>query len=278
MKYTVITSFNQTGLNEYGQRMIDTFEQNWPGEVDLVIGAENCQPRTQRANTRVMDLLATRSDLTAFVQRHVNNPMAHGLAGPADKWNPKKAFRWDAVRFSYKVYTVAMCADMIDSGWMIWLDADSHTHTPVPMAWLPTVCPPEHMMCHLGRGEKYHSECGFVGYNLEHVNTRKFIADFVGLYNNDDIFNLDEWHDSYVWDVVRKQYQTDTANRFYNLNPHWQDKGLAGHPFINSSLGLYMDHVKGKRKEQGMSRAKEIIMHTDHPYWQGVINSRGKKI
>jgi hypothetical protein len=62
------------------------------------------------------------------------------------------------------------------------------------------------------------------------------------------------------------------------LNPSWTDKGLAGHPFINSELGRYMDHVKGKRKEQGMSRAKEIIMHTDHPYWQGVINSRGKKI
>jgi hypothetical protein len=224
----------------------------------------------------VVDLLSERSDLRAFIQRHANNPLAHGQAGPPGKWNPKKAFRWDAVRFSYKVYTVAMCADLIDSGWMIWLDADSHTHTAVPMSWLPTVCPTDHMMCHLGRGEKYHSECGFVGYNLDHPATRNFIADFVGLYDTDGIFGLEEWHDSYVWDVVRKQYQIQHENKFFNLNPTYDDKGLAGHPFINSALGMYMDHVKGKRKQQGSSFAREVIMHQDHPYWQGVLQSKGR--
>ena len=41
MKYTVITTFHDQGLKHYGQRMIDTFEQHWPAEVDLVIYAEN---------------------------------------------------------------------------------------------------------------------------------------------------------------------------------------------------------------------------------------------
>jgi hypothetical protein len=271
MKYTVITSFHQDGLKQYGQRMVDTFEQNWPTEVDLIACAENCQPKVTRSNSRVYDLMQVSNNCRAFVERHRNNPMAHGQDGPPDVWNPKKAFRWNAVRFAYKVFSVALCADNLSSGWMIWLDADTHTHSPVPVDWLTQVCPDSTMISYLGRGEKYHSECGWVAYNLDHPETRNFIRDFVGMYNTDQIFKEREWHDSYIWDVVRKRYQ-DT-NKFYNLNPSWTDKGLAGHPFINSELGRYMDHVKGKRKVEGHSKAKEVVSHPDHPYWRSVLQA-----
>lgn len=269
MKYTVITTFHQQGLEQYAQRMINTFEANWPKEVDLIVCAENCQPQTSRSNTYIVDLLDSDADLRQFIDRHKNNPLAHALAGPPDVWNPKKAFRWNAVRFAYKVFSVALCADRIDSGWMIWIDADSHTHSQVPLQWLNVVCPDNSMISYLGRGEKYHSECGWVAYNLDHPQTRNFIRDFVNMYKTDDIFKEREWHDSYIWDVIRKRYQQ--SSQFFNLNPSVDDKGLAGHPFINSELGRYMDHVKGKRKEQGMSKSKEIILHQNHPYWQQVL-------
>lgn len=274
MKYTVITSFNQEGLKQYGQRMIDTFEANWPKEVDLIVCAENCKPNISRNNTRVYDLINLSSNLRTFIERHRNNPKAHGKDGPPDIWNPRKAFRWDAVRFSFKVFSVALCEAQISSGWMIWIDADTHTHSKVPLEWLSKVCPESAMISYLGRGEKYHSECGWVGYNLDHPETRNFVRDFVGMYNTDKIFEEREWHDSYIWDVVRKRYMKN--NNFFNLNPSYDDKGLAGHPFINSELGLYMDHVKGERKLQGMSRGKEVVSHRDHPYWQKVIACRGK--
>ncbi len=275
MKYTVITSFNEEGLKQYGQRMIDTFEAKWPAEVDLIVCAENCRPATTRANTTVYNLLHLSYELNTFVNRHSNNPQAHGQAGPPEVFNPRKAFRWDAVRFAYKVYSVSLCEKNLTNGWMIWLDADTHTHTPVPVEWLAKVCPDDAMISYLGRGEQYHSECGWVAYNLDHPETRKFIHKFVGMYNTDDIFTQREWHDSYIWDVVRRQFQTN--HEFFNLNPSSHDKGLAGHPFINSELGRYMDHVKGERKQQGQSRAKEVVMHKDHPYWQGIIQQRGKK-
>ena len=268
MKYTVITSFHEEGLKQYGQRMIRTFEQHWPTEVDLIVCAENCRPEVTRSNSRVYDLMQVSNNCRAFVERHRNNPLAHGQAGPPEVWNPKKAFRWNAVRFAYKVFSVALCADNLSSGWMIWLDADTHTHSSVPVDWLSKVCPESAMISYLGRGEKYHSECGWVAYNLDHPETRNFIRDFVGMYNTDRIFEQREWHDSYIWDVVRKQYHP--TNNFFNLNPSWNDKGLAGHPFINSELGLYMDHVKGDRKTYGHSKPKEVVSHPDHPYWQRV--------
>jgi len=48
-------------------------------------------------------------------------------------------------------------------------------------------------------------------------------------------------------------------------------KGLAGHPFINSELGQYLDHMKGDRKHRGHSKAKEVKLHRDHPYWRTVL-------
>lgn len=275
MRYTVITTFHQAGLEQYGQRMIDTFEQFWPTEVDLIVLAENCTPRTARPNTKVVNLLEASPDLRAFVERHKDNPLAHGRAGPPDVFNPKKQFRWDAVRFCYKVFAKSVAADMIDSGWMIWIDADTITHSPVPLSALGTVCPATTFASYLGRGEKYHSECGWVAYNLDALECRQFIRDFVNMYNRDDIFKEREWHDSYIFDVLRKRCQDRC--KFHNLNPSWDDKGLAGHPFINSELGKYMDHVKGDRKQQGHSKPKEVVLHQDHPYWQKVLNSKGKK-
>ena len=269
MKYTVITTFNQAGLKQYGQRMISTFEQYWPAEVDLVVYAENCKPTVSRANTCVADLLSDSAELRQFIERHQNNPLAHGQSTPDRQVDPKKQFRWDAVRFAYKVFSIALAVTTVKTDWLIWLDADTHTHSPVPIAGLHELCPVDSMISYLGRSETYHSECGWVAYNLTNPQTLQFIKDFVAMYNNDEIFELDEWHDSYVWDVVRRKYYG--ANKFYNLNPAPGTKGLAGHPFINSALGLYMDHVKGKRKVTGQSKAKDIAMHLDHPYWKKVL-------
>lgn len=272
MKYTVITTFHPAGLKQYGQRMIDTFEQFWSADVDLVVCAEECKPRVSRANTQVIDLLSASNELRVFLERHKNNPRAHGQDGPPEVFNPKKQFRWDAVRFCYKVYTIALCAQQVKSGWMIWLDADSVTHSPISLINLAELCPNDSMITYLGRGEQYHSECGWVGYNLDHPSTQNFINEFVGMYNNDTIFNYPEWHDSYIWDIVRRKYQSQ--NKFYNLNPNNEVKGMAGHPFINSQLGLYMDHVKGARKEMGMSKAKDVVVHKNHPYWQQILKEQ----
>lgn len=268
MKYSVVTTFNSKGLESYAQKMIDTFEAFWPAEVDFYICTENCQPRTSRSNTHVVDLLAESQRLNTFIERHRDNPLAHGRAGPPDVFSPKKQFRWDAVRFCYKVYSVALISERISQGWLLWLDADTLTHSLVTLADLDRLMPQHAMISYLGRGENYHSECGWVGYNLDHPSTRAFIKDFVKMYDTDAIFKEQEWHDSYIWDIVRRRYQH--SGYFYNLNNSTDPKGLAGHPFINSELGRFMDHVKGNRKDQGASKSCDIKMHQDHPYWQQI--------
>ena len=96
-----------------------------------------------------------------------------------------------------------------------------------------------------------------------------FVEDFASMYKNDTMFNYPEWHDSYLFDVQRKLYRDNRGAHFHNLNPDPDLKGLAGHPFINSELGKYMDHMKGyDRKAQMSSKKRDLTTKQTHPYWK----------
>lgn len=276
MEFTIVTSFNSNGLISYGQTMIDSFDHYWPKSVQLVVYAENCLPVTASQRIVVKDLLASSPDLVAFKQRHANNPMANGLVAK-DTGVPFKdnAFKWDAVRFSHKVFAVIDACKNIDSDWVIWLDADTKTFDTVPDSFLTSICDKRALACYLGRREKYHSECGWVAYNRCHVELQKFINAWRDLYVSDRLFTLKEYHDSFVFDELRKQWQAEHQTYFHNLTPVMSGKG-PGHPFIASALGQYMDHMKGaKRKALGHSLpddyARNQGLNSSIPYWQSIF-------
>jgi hypothetical protein len=78
---------------------------------------------------------------------------------------------------------------------------------------------------------------------------------------NEGIFQMAEWHDSFVFDVVRqriKMHEWDWA------------AGLVtgeGHPLINSMWGAYLDHLKGGRKSLGKSKRTDLLVPRTEPYW-----------
>ena len=271
-RYTVITTFNQQGLEKYGQRMISTFEQFWPNSVDLVVYTEKCKPHITKSNVRCIDLIANSKHCKRFINRHKDNPEANGGLGPHNEhiWKPNKHFKWQGLRFSYKVFSIYHAMQYIDTEWVIWLDADTLTHSNITESFLDSVSPKDCVVTHLGRGEKYHSECGWVGYNKTNPITMQFVEDFANMYKKDTMFDYPEWHDSYLFDVQRKIYRDNKGAHFHNLNPDPDLKGFAGHPFINSDLGKYMDHMKGDRKELGHSEPHDIKLHEDNPYWRDI--------
>jgi len=273
MKYTVITTFNQSGLDLYGRSMVESFDRFWPRSVDLYVYTENCQLDITSDRVKILDLLESSPDLVGFKKQHANNPIANGMIAK-DTNLPFKdnAFKWDAVRFSHKVFAVIHACQHIDSDWVIWLDADSKTFRSIPETFLPEVCDPKAMACYLGRREKYHSECGWVAYNLKHPDLESFINRWRDLYVTGDLFNLREYHDCFVFDVLRREFQLSKNTYFHNLSPETHGKG-PGHPFIASALGAYIDHLKGNRRKQlGKSQwkgdADSAIFHPDVDYWQ----------
>lgn len=264
------------GLKQYGQTMIDSFDRHWPRSVELVVYAEDCGPNTNSDRIKVLDLHARCPELVAFKNKHRNNPVANGQI-MKDTNVPYKDnhFKWDAVRFSNKVFAVIDAVKNVNTDWVIWLDGDTKTFADMPDDFLSEICDPSAMACYLGRREKYHSECGWVAYNRCHQDIFEFVARWRDFYVNDSLFDLREYHDSFVFDVLRKDFQKQKGTRFHNLSPELPGKG-PGHPFIASRLGEYMDHMKGsKRKSLGHSLPDDFDrnqgLNSDIPYWQRIF-------
>ena len=264
MKYTVITTFNADGYAKYGQRMIQTFLQTWP--VDLVVYAEDCTVNETAANLDVRDI-AIVNELSAFKQQWLGVPRANGdVRGDPIRSKRKdagKGFKWDAVRFSHKVYSIFHCAKNTQTDWLIWMDADTVCHSAITTDDLAKLCPDAVDLCFLGRRGKY-TECGLYAMNLRSLRTQNFLTQFQRYYDEAEqgIFTLAEWHDSFVFDAVRKHLPL--------VEVDWSGHLITGegHPLINSDWGAYLDHLKGARKNTGRSPATDLKVRRTEAYWQ----------
>jgi len=266
MKYTVVTTFNESGYKQYGQRMIQTFLKTWPREVTLIAYAEGCAVAETAPNLVIRDI-ATVDALTVFKEAWQHEPRATGDVSTdpvrSKRKDAGKGFKWDAVRFAHKTYSIFHCARTVATDWLIWMDADTVCHSTVAVTDLDRLCPTDCDLCFLGRRGKY-SECGLYAINLGAANTRTFLQRFQRMYDDAEngIFTLAEWHDSFVFDAVRKQCALNELD--------WSGHLITGegHPLINCEWGAYLDHLKGARKDQGRSKRADLKVPRTEAYWQ----------
>lgn len=267
MRYAVVTTFNAQGYENYGRRMIDTFRQTWPAEVSLFVYAEDCVVTPTAPNIHIFDLAQASPELVAFKNKWRNVPKANGdVSGDPTKAKRKdssKGFKWDAVRFAHKVYSIFHCANQTDADWLLWMDADTVCHSPVTVADLDRLCLADKDLCFLGRKNKY-TECGLYAMHLQKPAIKTFLQRFQQMYDDADhgIFTLAEWHDSFVFDAVRKSMQL--------VELDWSGHLITGegHPLINSEWGAYLDHLKGARKGLGRSKRADLKVQRTEAYWQ----------
>ena len=137
---------------------------------------------------------------------------------------------------------------------------------PITKEFVIGLLPQDKLVNFLGRGQKY-PECGWVCYNRRHPKIKKFMETWTDLYNKDTIFNEMEWHDSYLfWQIVQRVAPQDGVDI-------GKGAGAKGHHvFINSVLGEYIDHMKGKRKIKGKSSRSDLRTQRNEKYWQNVEN------
>jgi hypothetical protein len=271
-KISVVSTFHQPVLDLYGQRFVDSFSNHVDKNIKLYLYTENCTPTTNDPRIEILNQKDHLPKLMSFKERWKNVPKANGM--PPDeikKRRPKdwhKDFKWNAIRFANKVYAVFDAAKRCKTDWIVWLDADTYVHSPISLKQFENFTPDNAWMSYLGRGKKW-PECGFYGINLKTKAGKNFLHEFEYVYENaeDGIFQMEEWHDSFVFEEVRKIVQEKwPRERFYNISA-----GLVngeGHPFINSDLGKYFDHLKGDRKELGKSaKPRDLIKPRSESYW-----------
>ena len=173
-----------------------------------------------------------------------------------------------AVSFANKVFCVVNAVrNSQDYDYVVWIDGDTFSFRPIPMDFFEKLLPQDTMLTYLGRenpklndGGKY-PECGFVGYNLTNKHTQRFVKELRNTYEQDLLFNEKQWHDSYVWNEVRK--------RTLNGQPQMDLTGRRkdGHVWPESKIAPYTAHLKGKRKKDAGvdERDKEI----NKEYYEG---------
>jgi len=276
MKIAVITTFHEEGLKKYAQKMIDSFCENWPKEVTLYLYPEKCNPIVRDHDRTRLFWLDDVEDLTKFKQKWKDVPKANGdvTADPvrSKRKDAGKGFKWHAIRFSNKVYSVYHCAKNTDADILLWMDADMVCHSKISLDEITRLCPSDKDLCYLGRKGKY-SECGLYALNLKSDITWKFLDTFKKYYDDAEngIFTLDEWHDSFVFDAVRKLFplrELNWSQSLIDLRPHKGNSVGEGHPLINCDWGAYLDHLKGDRKDYGRSLPQDLKVQRSEQYWR----------
>ena len=265
MKITVVTTFNQAGYIKYGKNMLASFIKNWPTDISLVVYAENCIVTEHAPNLIVYDSHTVNDKLVEFKSKWKDVPKANGnISGIVKRSDSHKSFKWDAVRFANKVYAIFHCANNITDK-LLWMDADMICHSPITVENIAQLCPDNIDIAFLGRDKKY-TECGLYYLNMNSDNTKQFLQLFQSMYDDAEngIFKLIEWHDSFVFDVVRSKMKLNELN--------WSNSLIVGegHPLINCEWGKYLDHLKGDRKTHGTSLKKDLIIERNEPYWKGI--------
>ena len=264
---TVITTFSSAGWEQYGERMVETFVEYWDDDIKLKIYYETKPDKDYGPQVEWIDLHASCPDLVAFKQKHKDNPHANGYRKDMDPTKMKGSYLWDAVKFSHKSYCVSHAALNSSTDLIVWLDADVVTHNPVSKEFIESLLPQDNYCSYLGR-QKIYPECGFVMYDTTSLFNEKFMHDWQELYNTDKIFDLVEYHDCIAFDTVRKKYAEQGLLSHNISEGHPHRPGV--HVFINSPLGQYMDHLKGKRKKEGHSKRSDIYIQHNNDYWNKI--------
>lgn len=275
---TVVTTFHQPGLEQYGQRFLDSFAQRVDKKIKLIVYAESCNPvNPDPEQIKIFDQFEALPKLNQFKSRWGNVDKANGI--PPDDIKAKrprdwhKKFKWDAVRFANKVYAVFDACER-STDWCVWMDADTFVHSDWSYKEFTNLLPNDKWITYVGRGKGSQTwpECGFYGMNLNHGGCQTFLEEFERYYEDADngIFTLEEWHDSFVFGFILNKMKTlrpDVLDYSADMYLREAKTGGGGHPLINGPLGQWIDHMKGGRKEKGKSLDKDLMIDRKETYW-----------
>lgn len=240
MTYNVLTSFNEKYWLEIGHTTISHLNLNWHNESKIFLyhQLETVPKNNFNSNISWIDLYSTCPELPNFVSKWKEHPKANGA----------KNYRTNAVKFVHKTFAIWHQAKIQNHGWLIWLDVDALVYKKVDDKFFNKVCPKNVMISYMGRPSKF-SECGWIGFNLDHPKTIDFINEWEDLYLSGDFINLKETHDSYTFDHIRLKW--DSPELFYNIN---SAATTNKNPFSQSMIGSNIVHAKGDDKDYLINR------------------------
>ena len=256
---------NQRLYDLYGKRFIEEFATYAKENIKLFIIFEGEIPKEIiNIKNNILSIPLLSEQHNQFLKFFGKLFEARGIKvkffkeGGEQKININSDYKFDAIRFSFKPFSIHQSLSYIPENldYLIWTDADLRCKKNFKSDDLIPFLPDKNeLMSYLGRKHIY-SECGFLGFNLNHPEFKNFINRIINIYTSGELFSLQEWHDSWIWDHVRKEFENKDI-LFKNISGRGYEHH---HPFINSGLEEFFDHLKGpNRKKTGESPKQDYI-------------------
>jgi len=273
---TIVTTWGTKYWPTPVQAGLESTVKNWPGHAKILLYPDDMLQQLKLPRTEYYDLCKEQPVLKEFIERNKNNSRL-------TKWQPQQyKFEYDAIRFSYKVFACIDAYQKTKPDMLWFLDADIITFEKIPMSWLEHIIPDTAFTSYLGRPKKGFSETGYYAFNTNHKYANEFFKRWEQYYAEDLFFNIQKgflnhfpiagYTDSFTFDAVRLEMEQAGKIKNEDLNDgRWSGGRKARHPFINSELGQYMDHMKGyERKAQMSSRKRDLTTKQTHSYWKSL--------
>lgn len=264
MSLAFVTTFNKKLYSSYAKRFVEEFENYSSKDISLYILFEGEVPNelfTISKNIYPIKLVSNKQNL--FFKNFGKLQEAKGFKihffeeNGKSMMTIKQDFRFNAVKFSFKPFSIFESLIHLPKkiNNLVWIDSDLRCKSFFNKNDLDIFLPKsDELMTYLGRKNAY-SECGFLGFNMQHPQFTNYIDRIIEIYCTGEIFSLEEWHDSWIWDHVRHEFEKNGKAIFKDIsNKEYNGK----HVFVNSGLERFFDHLKGPfRKKKGSSFAED---------------------
>jgi hypothetical protein len=257
-KIEVVTTYNKKYYDICGKKMIQTFIEHWPKDVTLYCYYQEQEPEILADNVQYIDLYGANPQLKRFVFDNQIDERKNGII------NGEYDFQRDGVKFSHKVFAQTHSLKRSTSDIILYLDADTYTHAKPNMDYLDSIMPEDHLCTYFGRPRLY-DETGFYMHNIRHYKSMRWAEALEKIYTEGELWTYPLQVDCYTMYAGRQKFKDELQ---LDLVEHHGGLGKK-HPFVNSPLGEFLDHLKGDRKELGHSRQSDF---------KGRFDERNKKI
>lgn len=276
LRIAVCTTFPDNSWHVYAEQMLSSFIANWPFEIPILVQTDT--PKLAEEINKIIrphDGLKSgwEKDHAEFVERN------------KDKDDPQD-YRKQAVRFCHKVFALKYALKAVNDAkaagvddaprYLIWLDADVLTTRKVTIDDIAKCLPKEgDAVAYLGRKDWPHSECGWLAFDLENGGD-KFINSFHAFYDVakdgiNGLFHLEQWDDSWIFDVVRNSPSNNNGDSWKSTNLTPSAAGIEAWP--QSPMAPWSKHYKGPIAKQKLINGSQPKSGTMQPLRIETTNS-----
>ena len=236
----VATTYNKKYYDLCGRRMIETFLQYWPQDVNLHVYWQEQVPEIFSPNIVYHELYKAQPQLKEWIDKHTDKKY-HGWREDRGKY----VWKNDGVKFSHKVFAQTHRIKNSNANVLLYSDADTLYHANPNLDYLREICP-EDSLCTFFDRPKFRDETGFYMHNPQHPQAKDWANRLEEIYLSGEVWTYEENKQA---DQYTMEYGRDSFKECKQMDLMQYHNGVdAKDPVPTSPLSEFLNHLKGNKK------------------------------